>query len=79
MEPFADLSAAFVFFVSPVRITVLDRLTWYVLEICDNRTEADIIAKVAALGTANTPDRARQIVKDRLQVLRDRGLLEVSA
>ncbi|MEE1742610.1 hypothetical protein PUR49_39700 [Streptomyces sp. BE147] len=48
------------------------------LELCENRTEADIIAKVAALGAANTPDRARQIVKDRLQVLRERGLLEVS-
>lgn len=75
-EPFADLSAAFVFFVSPVRIKVLDRLTWYVLELCQDRTESDIVEKVAALGAA---ERAGKIVKGRVQVLRDLGLLEVSA
>lgn len=76
IEPFADLSAAFVFFTSPLRIAVLDRLTWYVLELCDGRTVGAIVEKVRSLGGAAMGARAEDIVDERLCVLRDRGLLE---
>jgi hypothetical protein len=76
LEPFADASSAFVFFNSPLRVTVLDKLTWYVLELCDGRSESQIVARVA--GASRTePGRARAaaIVTDRLAVLRRQGLV----
>lgn len=80
IEPFADLSAAFVFFNNPVRLIVLDRLTWYVLELCDGRSEQEIADKVGSLGkAASGADSVAKIVTDRLGVLRDRGLLAVAS
>ncbi len=82
IEPFADMSAAFVFFHAPVRLIVLDRLTWFVLELCDGRSENQIAERVTALraGARDGHDGdVRAIVADRLGTLRDRGLLETAA
>ncbi|MFI5533933.1 hypothetical protein ACIA8O_35890 [Kitasatospora sp. NPDC051853] len=75
LEPFADLSAAFVFFESPVRVAVLDRLSWYVLELCDGRPVAGITERVRALGLPGGPERAGRVVAERLGTLRASGLL----
>jgi hypothetical protein len=80
VEPFSDLSAAFVFSGSPIRVTVLDRLTWYVLESCDGREESEIASRVATLGHDRvSAELARRLVADRLSVLRERGLVEAAA
>jgi hypothetical protein len=76
IEPFADLSAAFVFFDNPVRLIVLDRLTWYVLTLCDGRSEYEIVAKVRSLGQVSAAER---LVANRLGILRDRGLLAATS
>ncbi|WP_134765085.1 hypothetical protein [Nocardioides sp. 1609] len=83
LEPFADMSAAFVFFHSPVRLVVLDRLTWFVLELCDGRSEEEIAERVMALRAgargAGAGTEGRAIVADRLATLRARGLLASAA
>lgn len=76
IEPFADMSAAFAFFDSPVRATVIDRLSWYVLELCDgHRSENDIVSRLLEIAGAMTPERGEAMVADRLRVLRQTGLL----
>jgi hypothetical protein len=76
IEPFADMSAAFVFFDSPVRATVIDRLSWYVLELCDgDRSEIDIVSRFIEIAGTVTRERAEVMVADRLRVLRRTGLL----
>ncbi len=76
LEPFADMSSAFVFLNNPLRVTVLDKLTWYVLELCDGRSETDIVARVAAQSrTSQGQAKAAGIVADRLRVLRRQGLV----
>lgn len=78
IEPFADLSAAFVFFDDPVRLITLDRLTWYVLELCDGRTENEIVEKVHMLSQNNT-EVAAELVANRLGILRGRGVLAAAS
>lgn len=74
VEPFADLSAAFVFFEKPVRLVVLDQLTWYILELCDGRS-ADAVAQKLAEVKKCAQSVASSAVTDRIATLRTRGLL----
>ena len=78
LEPYADLSAAFVFVREPFGVSVLDRLTWYVLELCDGSTREAVVERVAAVMGAG-PEQAGQVVDSRLAVLFRRGLVERAA
>lgn len=77
IEPFSDLSAAFFFSSAPPRICVLDRLSWWIYELADGKTETQIAEHVAT----TAPDKFGQgedaltFVRSRLSSLRESGLL----
>lgn len=75
LEPFADGSAAFVFATEPPGISVLDRLTWYVLELCDGSPITQIEDRVA--GVAQGLRDARTVARARLRTLEERGLVTI--
>lgn len=78
LEPYADLSAAFVFVREPFGVSVLDRLTWYVLELCDGVTREAVIERVAAvMGVDAGTERAARVVDSQLAMLRKHGLIAV--
>ena len=77
IEPFSDMSAAFLFSSAPARVCVLDRLSWWIYELADGRTETQIAEHVSA----TAPDKfgegkgALPFVRSRLSSLRESGLL----
>ncbi|AGZ41948.1 hypothetical protein [Actinoplanes friuliensis] len=80
LEPYADHSAAFVFSREPFGVSVLDRLTWYVLELCDGRTPEGIRERVGALlGDRATGDQVGALVDRKLDLLRRHGLITAGA
>ncbi|GAA0246877.1 hypothetical protein GCM10010492_53090 [Saccharothrix mutabilis subsp. mutabilis] len=78
LEPYADLSAAFVFVREPFSVSVLDRLTWYVLELCDGSPRDAVVQRLADVMGAG-PERAGQVVDSQVAMLRRHGLVERAA
>lgn len=78
LEPYADLSAAFVFVREPFGVSVLDRLTWYVLELCDGTTREALIERMATvMGADAGSERVSRVVDGQLAMLRKHGLIAV--
>jgi hypothetical protein len=77
VEPFSDMSATFLFSSSPVRICVLDRLSWWIYELSDGRTEEEIAAHVVegTGGRFTDPAEALSLVRARLGSLRTSELI----
>jgi len=77
IEPFSDMSAAFFFSSDPFRVCVLDRLSWWIYELADCRSEVEIAAHVANVssGRIGEGEEAQSFVRDRLDSLRLRGLV----
>ena len=75
VEPYADRSAAFVFVRNPVSVMVLDKFTWYLLEICDGRSRAVIDERVAGVLRSASADHRRSLVDTQLQMLVNHGLI----
>ena len=80
LEPCADHSAAFVFSREPFGVSVLDRLTWYVLELCDGRSAEAIGERVAGLlGDRATREQVATLVDRKLDLLGRHGLITAEA
>lgn len=60
IEPFADMSGAFVFVRELLSVLILHPLTWYVLEMSDGRTVREVAARAAAVvgGRSGAPAAA---------------------
>lgn len=76
LEAFADTTAAFVFTRDPIGVTVLDRLTWLVLELCDGRPRSAIVDSVTKVMGAGSAEIAARVVDQRLGTLALRGLVD---
>jgi hypothetical protein len=78
LEPYADLSAAFIFSEEPFGVSVLDRITWYVLELCDGATREAVIERMAkVMGAPAESGRVKSVVDGQLAMLRRHGLIAV--
>lgn len=73
LAPYADNSAAFVFSSAPIGVRVLDRITWFVLELCDGRTAGAILERAQSVLGSGTA--ALELVEGRLQTLAAGGLV----
>lgn len=77
LAAYGDNSAAFVFTSDPVGVSVLDRVTWLVVELCDGRTAGEIADRVAGVLGDTCGRDARLVVDRRLQGLAARGLIAI--
>ncbi|ALG27803.1 hypothetical protein AOZ07_01500 [Glutamicibacter halophytocola] len=72
LDAFADRSAAFVFRSEPLSIIVLDRISWYILELSDGHNFGEISESLGKFVS-----NAQRIASIRLRQLETSGLVTI--